>query len=100
MFFLLVLISVAKTVLTAKAHWLSEDFMQYIVQTDELDTGTVAFHQRGGRSVRGLDHQHRQHSKPLLVECSDRILTLAFKVKRSEVYPKYASAEEYPCVLK
>lgn len=89
-FLFLILLScilVAKTVSMAKAHQLSEDYRQYIVQTDEIDTGTINFHQTEGRSIRGLDHQHRQHSKPLLSECSDRILTLVFKVKRSKVHP-------------
>jgi hypothetical protein len=66
--FLLMLISVAKTESTAKAHQLSENYMQYIVQTDEFGSGTVAFTKQKAGSEEDLIINLGKHFKPLLLE--------------------------------
>lgn len=66
----------------AKARQLREGYMWQIVQTEELGIGTVAFHQAEAGSIRGLNQQLWQYSKSWLLECGDRILLLALKVKR------------------
>lgn len=62
------LISVAKTESTAKAHQLSENYMQYIVQTDEFGSGTVAFTKQKAGSEEDLIINLGKHFKPLLLE--------------------------------